>query len=264
MRLLLLGLVGSLACVSVARAQDCRDERGEPIACPVTAAVSAPTVSEPAPIPVPSPASSDPATSSSDEDAFTAYFGYELFFDVGRPAGLGFTQVGAERAPELARPAIVAGAPEVVLGGLSVVLGARPFPWLRIPELRLSFGGGDYESEAASWRDGTQAMDASLGSVFVVRAELGGGFEIPIDDFAIYAMGHVALAGYFMEARLVHPSAGDLGVQTLAEDAWEVGWTVGFSGHIGDGVRLNASYRHVHTGMESDQVRFGVEITPED
>lgn len=257
-RLLLPCLLCALALVSsTAAAQDCRDERGEPAPCPAPAPSTPPAA---AVAPVESVAPAPPPPSDAEP---TAYFGYELFFDVGRPAGLGFTQAGAERAPELARPAIVADAPEVILGGLSVVLGARPLPWLRIPELRFSFGGGDYEGESASWRDGNQAMDATLGTMFVVRAELAGGFELPIDDFAIYAMGHVAIAGYFVEARLMHPSAGDLGVQTLAEDAWEVGWTIGISGQIGDGVRLNAAYRHVHTGMESDQVRFGLEITPQ-
>jgi hypothetical protein len=247
-------LVAAMADASIAEAQDCRDDRGEPAACPAPAAVSTPITATVSVI--------EPPAAPPEEERDVAYFAFELFFDVARPSGLPFTQAGVERAPELARPAVIASAPEVVLGGLSVVLGARPFPWLRIPEVRFSFGGGDYEGESASWRDGDQQMDATLGSVFLVRAELAGGFELPIDDFAIYAMGHVAIAGYFMEARLGHPSAGDLGVQTLAEDAWELGWTVGISGHIGDGIRLNAAYRHVHTGMESSQVRFGIEVTP--
>lgn len=106
-------------------------------------------------------------------------------------------------------------------------------------------------------------MEATLRSVYFVRAELAGGFELPIDDVAIYAMGHVAIAGYFMEARLTHPSAGDLGVQTLAEDAWEVGWSLGISGHLGEGIRLSAAYRHVHTGVVSDHVRLGIEFSPQ-
>jgi hypothetical protein len=96
--------------------------------------------------------------------------------------------------------------------------------------------------------------------VLVLRAELGAGVEIPIDDFAIFAMGHIAIAGYFVEAALSHPTAGGLGVQLLAEDAWEAGWTVGIAGRIGGGIRLSAAYRHVHTGAEADQVRFAVEF----
>lgn len=247
----------SLSFIARAHAQDCRDATGEPIACAVAAvAPYTPPPEAPAPAPV-EPVSSCEASAPA-EDPLRAYVSYDLFVDVARPAGLSFTQVGADRAPELAREAVLLGMSEVAIGGLSIAVGVRPYPWLRIPEFRLSFGGGDYEDGTMRWQGGTS--DAHLHSIFAIRAELAGGFEIPIDDVSIFALGHIALAGYFVEASLMHPVAGDLGVQTLAEDAWEAGWTVGVSMRLDTGFRMGVSYRHVHTGAEADQVRFSMEI----
>ena len=256
----------SLTFISHLEAQDCRDATGEPIAC---AAIEAPVVATYAPPPevpavAPAPVSveaSMPASceaSTPAEDPLEAYVSFDFFVDVARPAGLSFTQVGADRAPELAREAVLSGMGEVAIGGVSMAIGVRPYPWLRIPEFRLSFGGGDYDDSTMAWQGASS--EARLHGIFAIRAELAGGFEIPIDDVSIFALGHIALAGYFVEASLLHPVAGDLGVQTLAEDAWEAGWTVGVAMRLDTGFRMGASYRHVHTGAEADQVRFSMEI----
>jgi hypothetical protein len=263
-----LAFVCLLLTASLASAQDCRDDSGEPAACPPASVAAAATpVNVTATItrydapatPAPSaPAEPGPSFFEHSRERSVAYGGWELSFDVASLAGLRLTQAGAARAPELARTAALQPGGDVVLAVASMLVGVRPVPWLRVPELRLSVGGGDYEDRAASWSDGAQDADAALGTLFFIRAEVAAGVELPLGELAIFALGHVAIAGYFLDARLDHAVAGDLGAATLAEDAWELGWTAGLAGHVGGGVYFTASYRHVHTGAESNSVRFGV------
>lgn len=248
---------------TLARAQDCRDATGEPTACTATPVTVEATVtsydvpSTPAPVP-PLPSEPGPSFFEHSRERTLGYVGWELAFDVVSLEALRFTQAGPERASEAAREAGVQPPGETVLAGATLIAGVRPVPWLRLPELRLTFGGGDYERRLASWSDGTQEADASLESVFFLRAEVAAGIELPMGDVAIYALGHVAIAGYFLDARLSHATAGDLGTAQLAEDAWELGWTAGIAGHLGQGVYLSAAYRHVHTGAEGHSFRFAV------
>lgn len=251
-----------LCLTSIAQAQDCRDATGEPTPCPTPeapATITATVTSYDVPATPTYEAPSEPPRPAAHQDAFV-FVGWELAFDSVALGRLGFSQAGPERAPELARGAVAWGTPETLMVLPTLVLGWRPMPWLRLPELRLSMGGGDLSDAAVSWTDGAQSSDATLGTIFAVRAEVAGGFEIPIEDLSLFALGHVAIAGYFMDARLQHPVAGDLGVATLAEDAVEAGWTAGIAGHLGAGIYLYGAYRHIHTGAETNSIRFGLTV----
>jgi hypothetical protein len=252
-----------LLAAPLAHAQECRDATGEPAPCPAPVTVEATVTSYDVPAtPAPAPAApSEPGPSffEHSRERTLGYVGWELAFDVVSLGALRFTQAGPERAGEMAREAGVRPPGETVLAGATLLVGVRPVPWLRLPELRLSFGGGDYERRLATWSDGTRQGDASLESLFFLRAEVAAGVELPMGDVAIYALGHVAIAGYFLDARLTH-ATGDLGTAQLAEDAWELGWTAGIAGHLGGGVYLSAAYRHVHTGAEGHSLRFAISV----
>lgn len=269
-RCVLLGVL-SLVLVSRAEAQDCRDATGEPVACvavvesaPIVSApiVSAPIESAPSVSAVIESAPSAPASNDGTLADPEAYFNLELVVDLLGLSPLSFTQAGPDRAPEAARDARLFGGGEVPVAGLSLAFGARPFPWLRLPEFRLTVAGGDFEGDASgAWQSQGGTGSARLERIVVMRAELAGGFELPFEDVAFFALGHVALAGYLVEARLDHPVAGDLGVATLAEDAWELGFTVGAAFRVDRNLRIGLAYRHVATGAESNGLRISVELT---
>lgn len=272
-----LGLVvAALAVVASPRrahADDCRDSTGEPVPCAPSysapAPAYAPPVSSPAPAYVPPGASPAPAPAPSpvaSDAPRRPEPGGLVTFDLSgesldlRPLSL--TPFEPEDVADLARDTRIfgAGSPyDVPAMTFGLSLAPRPVPWLEIPTLRLAWGFGTPEATVPVPDQAGRLAD--LGTLFYVRLEIGAGFDAPIGDVvSIFARGHVALAGYFVSARVLDETLGSLGRTWLAEDAWEVGWTAGLAVRLEGPMRWVLSYRHVHTGVESNVISMGVSV----
>jgi hypothetical protein len=129
-----------------------------------------------------------------------------------------------------------------VVGGLQFGSGARPLPWLRIPELSLSIGGG---SADGAWVTATGDADfeARLTSVNVLRAQLAGGVEVDLGPLRPFAMGRIGVAGYFVHADIRHREIGDVGTEHLSTAAFETGFDVGMAFRITDDLHVTATWR---------------------
>ena len=253
--------VVSLCSLSLPALADCRDARGEPIACAPPPAPPPPAPPPPvAASPVAPPPPSAPGHDHREHEV--AYVEYQLELDVVDLSQLHFTPSSPGSVAAMARDgvAVGVGSPnEDVLGGFSMAVGVRPVPWLRFPQLRLSCGMGTLDS-TVPLVGAAQPLTASFGDLYFLRAELGGGVDIDLDPVRLYALAHVALAGYFVSATVAHETLGDLGTDTYAKDTWEAGWTVGMEIELFDAFAYTLAFRHIHTGVESSSVFFGVNV----
>lgn len=232
----------------------CRDGRGEPIPCPS----SPPEVGVPPTAP-PSRPSTEPAPPSSSVPSPFASVTFDLSGESLDLRPLHFTPSEPDDVADLARDTTIAGsaAPvDVPAMTFGFEFASRPLPWLELPILRLAWGFGTPDASVPVLNEGGRT--AELGTLMILRMEIGAGFDVPIADvMSIFARGHVALAGYFLSARVVDETYGSLGRTWLAEDAWEAGWTVGMAVNIERHTRWSVSYRHIHTGAESHVVTMG-------
>jgi hypothetical protein len=242
----------------------CRDAHGEPVPC--NTVVAAPTPAAPEVVVVPQPAAPAVVVVTPTEEparaepaAPTVYDRDGAFMQMGLfvanvdPRRLHLTPEDPARLPAVARGVLVhgEGAPlGLVLGGFQLAFGARPAPFLRFPELRFAIYGGDVEpgsSPAAQRGDVT----ATVGSLLVVRADLGFGLEAHAGPFGFYATARAGIAGYFADAALTHATLGDFGRATLAEDALELGWELAASVELDEGLSLQLSAEGMHLGAET-------------
>lgn len=244
----------------------CRDARGEPTPCAVAAdtPLSAPTpVVIPTATPEPDPSAEPNQTGHTHRDSEAGYVDFALMIEGVDTRQLHFSPMTPGAVAEMARGAVASGAGtpfETVLGGFSVALGVRPVPWLRLPQLRLTAGFGDLDGASVDMAGGSQPLRATFHDLYYLRAELGAGIDLDLDPVRLYALGHVAIAGYFASATIEHETLGDLGTDTFAEDVWEAGWTVGMEIELDPHVAYTLAYRHVHTGVESNAVYLGVDV----
>lgn len=240
----------------------CRDARGEPAPCAASPQQAlAPLVSA-AVSPTPTPAEPN-RTGHAHRETEGGYVDFALTLESVDMSQVHFSPMTPSAVAEVARGAVATGVGtpfETLLGGFSVAIGARPVPWLRLPQLRLSAGFGDLEGASVDMIGGGQPLRATLGDLYYVRAELGAGLDLDLDPIRLYALGHVAIAGYFASVTVEHGGLGDLGTDTFAEDVWEAGWTVGMEIEIAPTLTYTMGYRHIHTGVESNVGFFGVNV----
>jgi hypothetical protein len=229
-----------------AEAADCRDARGEPIAC-----------AAPAPSPEPHPAEH---THRDDE---VGYFNLAPFFDLADPSGVRFTPDNPHSVPDVERGSHLAGiAPGFDHGfaGLSFGLGLRPAPWLRLPELTLAFGYGDFEGMSVDLVGGRQSLTGSVHDCWLLRAQLAGGFELDLDPVRLFALAHIGVSGYFAQVDVAGSSIGALGSDTFSTASLEAGWTVGMEIELDPEIAYTLGYRHVHTVVEQNSFFFGLNV----
>jgi hypothetical protein len=251
-----------LSVSGTARAQ-CRDASGEPAACTVAPVVT--PLSGPTPVaPLVEPEPEEPnQTGHTHRETEVAYVDFALTAEAIDTRQLHFSPMTPRSVPAMARGSVALGVGtpfENATGGLTFALGIRPTPWLRFPQLRLSAGFGDFDGATVDMLGGSQPLRATFHDFSYLRAELGAGVDFDLDPIRFYALGHVAIAGYFASATIEHGTLGDLGTETFAEDVWELGWTVGLEIEILPEVAYTVSYRHVHTGVESNAVMFGLNV----
>jgi hypothetical protein len=193
----------------------------------------------------------------------SAYVDFALTLEGVDTRQLHFSPMTPAAVAEMARGAVATGVGtsfENALGGFTVALGFRPVPWLRLPQLRLSAGFGDLDGASVDMVGGSQPLRATFHDLYYLRAELGAGLDLDLDPIRLYALGHVAIAGYFASATVEHATLGDLGTDMFAEDVWEAGWTVGMEIELAPTVAYTVAYRHIHTGVESNVVYFGLNV----
>jgi hypothetical protein len=130
-----------------------------------------------------------------------------------------------------------------IVGGFNFGSGARPLPWLRIPEISLSIGGGSPDGAWVGMADGSSDFEARLTSMLLLRAELAGGIELDLGPIRPFALGRVGVAGYFVDADIRHADLGDLGTETLSTAAFETGFDVGVAIRIADDFHVTAQWR---------------------
>jgi hypothetical protein len=251
----------SLLLLSSSALAQCRDDRGEPIACTVvpTTELSAPT-----PVVAIEPTPSEPNVHGHEHrERETGYVDFALTLDDVDMRQLHFSPMNPTSVAEVARGAIATGVGssfDNLLGGFTVALGFRPVPWLRLPQLRLSAGFGDLNGASVDMVGGSQPLRATFHDLFYLRAELGAGLDLDLDPIRLYALGHIAIAGYFANVTVDHSGLGDLGTDLFAEDTWEAGWTVGMEVELAPDVAYTIAYRHIHTGVESNVLHLGLNV----
>jgi hypothetical protein len=234
-----------------ARADDCRDARGEPIACYVP-----PQPVAPAPPPPP-----DDAPTHRDRES--GYVTIAPFLDLSDPSRVRFTPDSPSSVPEIERGSHVEGIGssfDHAFGGFSLGVGYRPLPWLRLPEISLAFGYGNFESAGVSIVGGGQALTGTMHDCFLLRAQIAGGFDLDLDPVRLYALGHFSVGGYFANIDVGGSSIGGLGTDTYSALSLEAGWTLGMEIAIDRDVAYTLGYRHVHTGVETNTVFFGLNV----
>lgn len=239
-----------------AAAQPCRDATGEIAPCagaaPVVVTVVPPPVDEPQVEPPPPPAADAPG-----------YFDLHGYIDVLDPSTVTFTPDSPSTAPEIERGTHLGGiAPSFdhVLGGLTLGGGYRPVPWLRLPDLRLSLGFGDFGGEAVTLEGGPQALTGAIHDVWNVRLQVGGGLDLRVDVVRFFALAHFSVAGYFASVDVGGSSIGELGRDTFSALSLEAGWTAGMEIEIVPDLSYTIGYRHTHTGVEQNTLFFGIDV----
>lgn len=216
----------------------CRDDAGEPIACPTP-----PVTPEAEPERAPTPYERE-----------GGYVEWGVTFEVLDLRRLHLTAQRPEWLPELARDVMVHGAAapsDIAVGGLSLVLGARPVPFLRFPELSIQLLGAADLTNPMIGAQPEGALTASIDSILVLRARLGAGLEAHVGPVGFFATGRVGIAGYFAEARLAHAWLGDFGRAQLAEDALELGWELAIAWDVEPGWSLKGTVEGTHFGADS-------------
>lgn len=236
------------------RADDCRDARGEPIAC------SPPPASPPAPV-TPQAGSNRQEHTHRDEEG--GYVNVVPFFDLADPSGVRFTPDTPRSVPDVERGSHLSGiAPSFDhgFGGLTLGFGYRPVPWLRLPDVSFAFGYGDFEGTSVDLVGGDQPLVGNLHDCWMVRLQLGGGFDVDLDPVRFFVLGHVGVGGYFAQVDVSGSSIGGLGSDTFSALSLEAGWTAGMEIELDPDLAYTFGYRHVHTGVEQNTFFFGVNV----
>lgn len=252
----LLAALFSLAlAVSPVRADDgtCRDATGEPAPCAAVAPVYAPPPAPPAP-------STDGHSHREREEGYVDFY---PFVDLVDLSGVTFGPDAPGSVPDVERGAHLEGFGhdfDRVVGGLTLGLGYRPVPWLRLPDARFSFGYGDFSGSTLALVGGAQSLTAAIHDCWMVRAQVGAGVDLDLDPVRLYALAHVSVAGYFVGADVAGSSIGGLGSDTFSTVSLEAGWTAGMEIELDPDIAYTFGYRHVHTGVEQNTFFFGVNV----
>jgi hypothetical protein len=143
-----------------------------------------------------------------------------------------------------------------ISGGISS--SAELNEWLRIPELRLSIGGGQLDGALTPMADG--AINVQAQSFISLHAEIAGGIYHRIGPLVPFFLGRIGYAGYFVDVAVDSPSLGSLGSETVADGAFEAGIETGIGIEFEEHIRATVAYRGTFTGAASHGVVLGIGI----
>lgn len=153
------------------------------------------------------------------------------------------------------------------VGGFTWGSGFRPLPWLRLPEVRLSLGGGDHPTR---WTPiGDRGLEAAVTRSFVVRLEILGGVEVdlgPVTPFA-RVWGGVGAHTAKLKVRDREGALGALGSERITAFAGDLGVELGvsvfFDHEAPQRAGLTVAYRRGLVGAEGHGVFVGVSFLGE-
>ena len=220
---------------------DCRDATGEPIACTTP----------------------PPPEEHTHREHEEGYFNLYPFLELSDLSGVRFAPDSPSSVPEVERGSHLTGLPasfDHAIGGLTIGGGYRPVPWLRLPDVSVSFGYGDLSGTSVGVVGGGQSLTGSVHDVWMVRAQIGGGFDVDLDPIRFFLLGHVGLGGYFAQVDVGGSSIGGLGSDTYSALSLEAGWTAGMEIELDRDISYTFGYRHIHTGVEQNSFFFGLNV----
>lgn len=147
-------------------------------------------------------------------------------------------------------------------GGFAWGSGFRPLPWLRLPELRVAFGGGDH---ATRWTPiGEQGLEGAITRSFLLRLELLAGVEVDLGPVTPFARVYGGVGMHSAKLKVRDTTLGALGSERIVAFAGDVGVELGFNVFFTDDdderVGLMVAYRHGLVGAEGHGAFVGLAI----
>jgi opacity protein-like surface antigen len=210
----------------------------------------APPVARPQPYSAPIVAAPQPE----EEDEPAAYVGLTLWGEQMNLSGSELTF----RAPEVqAVTGLVLGTDwagqealrEQSLGGLSLAIGMRGFEFLRGPELRLMFGGGEMDGDYLPTTQ--EGIDVALQGALTFRLEAAIGLQVPLGPVVPYVLARAAVGAVWLDVGVRDARLGELGTETLDMTTLELGMEAGLGFRVCEGVELGLAFRGTFLGNES-------------
>lgn len=165
------------------------------------------------------------------------------------------TEVALLDGQALAHPDSLEGAWRI---GGGIGASAELNDWLRIPEVRLSIGGGQLNGTSTPAADG--ALSVSAQSFISLHAELAGGVYHRFGPFVPFFLGRIGYAGYFVDVAVESPALGPLGSETVMDGAFEAGIETGIGLELDDEIRATIAYRGTFTGAPAHGVVLGFSL----
>jgi hypothetical protein len=147
-------------------------------------------------------------------------------------------------------------------GGLTFGSGFRPLSWLRLPELRVAFGGGDH---ATRWTPiGEQGLEGAITRSFLLRLELLAGVEVDLGPITPFARVYGGVGMHSAKLKVRDTALGALGSERIVAFAGDVGVELGFDVFFtedeGERVGLRVAYRRGLVGAEGHGAFVGLAI----
>lgn len=147
-------------------------------------------------------------------------------------------------------------------GGFTFGSGFRPLPWLRLPELRVAFGGGDH---ATRWTSiGEQGLEGAITRSFLLRLELLAGVEVDLGPITPFARVYGGVGMHSAKLKVRDTTLGALGSERIVAFAGDVGVELGFdvffTDHDDERVGLMVAYRRGLVGAEGHGAFVGLAI----
>ncbi len=138
---------------------------------------------------------------------------------------------------------------EQTLGGMGIAIGMRGFEYLRGPELRLMFGGGEMDGV---YRPTTmEGIDVALESAFTFRVEAAVGLQVPLGPVVPYLLARAAVGAVWLDVGVRDARLGELGTETLDMTTLELGIETGLGFRLGEGFEMGVAFRGSFLGNES-------------
>lgn len=146
-------------------------------------------------------------------------------------------------------------------GGVSWGSGFRPLSWLRLPELRIAFGGGDHPTRWAPLGD--QGLESAVTRSFLLRLELLAGVEVDLGPITPFARIYGGVGMHSAKLRVRDATLGELGSERIVSFAGDVGVELGlnvFFDEDEERVGLMFAYRRGFHGAEGHGAFIGLAI----
>lgn len=115
--------------------------------------------------------------------------------------------------------------------GVLYGVGYRPLPWLRLPEVRVGFGGGGYYTGAATYDTGDRGLGVAPTRTFLFRIEVLAGVEFDVGPFTPFLRGYAAGNVRTLRTRVSHRDLGALGTERITKLGGDLGVELGVAIH---------------------------------